>query len=235
MDPDAYPREHLRRQLADVGIARERHRMGDLVALLPARLSGRPYDDIDADAVAEVLVYLVSRGQLSVPSSGLVLQWGERVCHFYRSDEELSSLLVPYFRQGLQDAERCIWLVRGSSEKARHAIGALADSQYSPDQLEVDDAGDWADDDARWQREEKRALAQGYHGLRVCAEGLHLNGGTRGLRIKALGTYRAGSAAIDAILSAHHAALVRQQGCWQRIPATDTRAAQTIRGALAQT
>ena len=212
--------------------------MADLAALLPVRLSGKPYDKFDADMVAEALIYLVTRGLINVPSAelaGLAMQWGDRVCHFYRSDDELVALLVPYFRQGLQDAERCIWLVRGPSDKARQAIGALADSQYSPDQLEVDDAADWAEDDGRWKREESRALAQGYHGLRVCGEGMHFNGGTSGLRIKALGTYRAGSAELGEVLAAHHAALVRQQGCWQRIPTTDTRAAQAILGGLTAT
>lgn len=202
--------------------------MGDLVALLPARMSRRPYDDLDADMVAEVLIYLVSRRLINVPSAelaGLTMQWGERVCHFYRSDDELVTLLVPYFRQGLQDAERCIWLVRGPSDKARQAIAALADSQYSPDQLEVDDAGDWADDETRWKREEGRALAQGYHGLRVCGDGMHFNGGTHGLRIKALGTYRAGSVHVGDIAGAYHAALVKDQGCWQRIPTSALREA----------
>jgi hypothetical protein len=211
----------LRRQLADVGIARDRHRMRELTAMLPARMSRRPYDDLDADMVAEVLVYLVSRRLIEVPSAelaGLAMQWGERVCHFYRSDDDLATLLVPYFRQGLQDAERCVWLVRGSSEKARQAIAALGDSQYSPDQLEIDDAADWVDDEARWKREESRALAQGYHGLRVCGEGLHLNGGTEGLRIKALGTYRAGSVPVGDVARSYHAALVKQAGCWQRVP-----------------
>ena len=193
MNLDAFPKESLRRQLADLGVARDRHRMRDLVAMLPARMSGRPYDDLDADMVAEVLVYLVSRGLIDVPTAelaGLAMQWGERVCHFYRSEDDLAELVLPYFHRGLQDAERCVWLVRGSSGKARQAIAALGDRQFSPDQLEIEDAADWVDDAARWKREESRALAQGYHGLRVCAEGLHLNGGTEGLRIKALGTYR---------------------------------------------
>ena len=220
MKADTFPRESLRRQLVDVGIARERHAMRDLVAMLPVRLSGKPYDAFDADMVAEVLVYLVSRGLIAVPSAEiaeLALEWGDRVCHVYRSDDDLVGLVVPYFRRGLQDAERCIWLVRGPSDKARHAIAALADTQYSPDQIEVGHAEDWGEDDERWRREEGRALAQGYNGLRVCAEGLNLNGGTMGLRIKAVGTYRAGSAD-SAILRGYHAALVKRDGYWQRIP-----------------
>jgi len=228
---DSHPRESLRRQLAGVGIAQERHRLRDLLSMLPVRLNGKPYDQFDADTIAEALVYLVGRGLISVPSAELSLEWGDRVCHFYRRDEELAELLVPYFRQGLQDGERCIWLVCSASRKARHSIAALADSQYSPDQLEVGDVEDWGDD-ARWQREESRALSQGYNGLRVCGEELHLNGATQDLRIKALGTWRAGSRDISGILAAHRAALVRNQGCWQRIPTTDTQAAQAILQAL---
>jgi hypothetical protein len=240
LNPEDLPRESLRRQLVDVGIPRERHRMASLLEMLPVQLDGKSYDHFDADIVAEVLVYLVGKGLIAVPgpdAAQLNLRWGERVCHFYRSEDELLGLLLLYFRQGLQDGERCLWLAQdeGESAKARHAIAALADTQYSPDQLEVMDAEDWTSDVDVWTREEQRALVQGYNGVRVCGEELELDRATAVLRIKALCVYsaeRTERAAVPDIIRAHHAALVRNRECWQRIPTTDAKAAETILSAL---
>jgi len=53
LDLDAFPRDSLRRQLAALGIAPVRHRMAELITLLPVKLNGKPYEDFDADIVAE--------------------------------------------------------------------------------------------------------------------------------------------------------------------------------------
>lgn len=37
--------------------------------MLPARVDGQPYEDFDADSVAEVLIYLVSEGVLNLPTA----------------------------------------------------------------------------------------------------------------------------------------------------------------------
>ena len=240
MDPQALPRESLRRQLVAVGIERERHRMASLAAMLPVHLEGKPYQDFDVDIVAEVLVYLIGKGLIAVPRPELAqldLRWGDRVCHFYRSEDELLSLVLPYFRQGLADGERCVWITSHAapSPKARQAIAALADSQYSPDQLELMDADEWSHDVDGWTREESRALGQGYHGVRACGEALQLEERTAALRIKVLCTYsteRTDRAAVPAIIRSHHAALVKHQHYWQRIPTTDADAAATILSAL---
>jgi hypothetical protein len=199
--------------------------MAELVEMLPVKLNGKPYDDFDADMVAEVLVHLVGKGLIEVPASelaGLRVEWGERLCHFYRSEDELLGLLAPYFGQGLARGERCLWLVgaASASAKARQSIASLADRQGSPEQLEVIDTDEWTPDLDTWSREEERALAQGYSGLRICGEALGLNGETAGLRMKALSTYRAQGVArseIDGLIRAHHGALVKNGGCWQRV------------------
>lgn len=216
MDTASFPREELRSSLAALGIARERHSLGELIAMLPGRLDGRPYEDFDADSVAEVLVYLVTKGVLDVPSAelaGLQVEWGERLCHFYRSEDELIGLLAPYFRQGLAKGERCIWIAApGASHKARQEIASLGDSHGSPEQLEV------LDDRVSWRREEERTLAQGYSGLRVCGEALAVDGTPA--RMKALSTYRSDGLERDAIaglIRAHDGALVKVRGCWQRV------------------
>jgi hypothetical protein len=240
VDLEALPGEALRRQLAALGIPRERHCMSRLVEMLPITLNGKPYEDFDADIVAEVLVYLIGKGLIAVPGpeiANLNLRWGDRVCHFYRTEDDLVALLLPYFQQGLAEGERCIWLAQDeeASRKARQTIAALADTQYSPDQLEVADANDWGRDVEAWTRAEQRSLVEGYHGLRVSGEALDLDARTSSLRVKALCTYhaeRTDRAAVPTIIRSHHAALVKNGAYWQRVPTTDTAAAQTILSAL---
>ncbi|HYL89493.1 MAG TPA: MEDS domain-containing protein [Burkholderiales bacterium] len=210
MNPASFPSEGLRRQLEALGIARERHCLGDLIAMLPARLDGRPYEDFDADCVAEVIVYLVSKGVLdaaSLEAAGLHVEWGERLCHFYRHEDELLGLLGPFFRQGLARNERCLWLAGpATTDKARDEIGLLA---------EVLEEGDCA-----LPREERRAVAQGYNGLRVAGEALVLDVDMPPHRMKALATYRSGSlqpAQIVLLLRAHDGALVKRRGGWHRV------------------
>jgi hypothetical protein len=195
--------------------------MAALIEVLPVK----PYGDLDANAVAEVVVRLVGKGLIEVPATelaGLRLEWGERLCHFYRCEDELLGLLGPYFQQGLAQGERCLWLVgaASASPEARRSIASLADRQGSPEQLEVIDTDDWTPDLDIWNREEERALAQGYSGLRICGEALGLDGETASLRMKALSTYRAGDLArseMARVIGAHHAALVKNGGCWQRV------------------
>ena len=214
--------------------------MADLIEMLPVKLNGKPYDEFDADIVAEVLVYLVGKSLIEVPRgelAGLRVDWGERLCHFYRSDDELLGLLVPYFQQGLEQGERCMWLAStgSASPKARHSIASLADRQSSPEQLEVVDMDDWMPDLDTWPREEERALAQGYSGLRICGEALELDGEMEALRMKALSTYRAQRIArgdIAGIIRAHHAAFVKNGSCWQRVPTAGSTAAETILAGL---
>jgi hypothetical protein len=238
LDLEAFPREALRRQLVDLGIERSRHRMAELIEMLPVKLNGKPYDDFDADIVAEVLVHLVGKGLIEVPASelaGLRVEWGERLCHFYRSEDELLGLVAPYFQQGLAQGERCLWLAGlAASRKARQAIAMLADRQGSPDQLEVVD-DDWTPDLDTWSREEERALAQGYSGLRICGEALGLNGESAGLRMKALSTYRVeciARAELGGLIRAHQAAFVKNGSCWQRVPTADAAVAEEILAGL---
>lgn len=212
MLPDALPREPLRRQLAALGIARERHAMASLVEMLPVRVEG--YPGFDADSVAQVLVHLVGRGLIALPepeAKELAFRWGERIGYRYREEAELLALLLPYFRQGLAGGERCLWLMGDEpSAKARRMVAALADTPYSPDQLELLRAGEWENDLGAWTREEQRALSQGYAGLRICGEALELPEGTAALRIKALSTYGG-----DALPPAR-VVLVNDRGRWTR-------------------
>jgi hypothetical protein len=66
MNLQSLPRGALRRKLVALGIPASRHRMKDLMSLLPVKLDGKPYEDFDADMVAEVLVYLIGKNLISV-------------------------------------------------------------------------------------------------------------------------------------------------------------------------
>jgi hypothetical protein len=67
MNFEDLPHEGLRRQLVAIGVPPERHGVRELLRMLPAELDGRPFDEMSADAVAEVLLYLVGKKVLSVP------------------------------------------------------------------------------------------------------------------------------------------------------------------------
>jgi hypothetical protein len=148
-DPGAFPSEALRRKLAAIGIPPERHALGELRRLLP----GEP-SRLDVDSVAEVVIYLVGKRVLEIPAGRLLVPWGERRCAHYTSPQELVSVVLPWLRDGIAANERCIWL----------ASSPLA---IAEDGLELIDPADWGNS---WQREEQRTLAQGYAGLRVCAD-----------------------------------------------------------------
>jgi MEDS: MEthanogen/methylotroph, DcmR Sensory domain len=188
MNLAAIPSEALRRRLEALGIPRARHEREALLDLLP----GRPFDELDADTVAEMLLYLARRGlvELKSGSPALRVRWGECVRRSYGSRQELLALAVPYLCEGLQAFERCIWLPGGplTPREARQAIEASPDMQHSPDQLDIVAAEDWCPETADWLRAERRALDEGYPGLRICGDALRIEV-VPGMRIKALWTY----------------------------------------------
>lgn len=38
------------------------------------------------------------------------MDWGTHFCHFYQTKEDLTNILVPYFKAGLENNEFCIWI-----------------------------------------------------------------------------------------------------------------------------
>jgi two-component system, sensor histidine kinase PdtaS len=222
--------------LIRLGIPADRHGLGDLLAMLPVTAERSRLGD-DADAVAEVLIYLVRKNLIEIPSAieaGLNLQWGAHLCQIYRSQDELLELVVPFFRQGLRDHERCIWVVTPplTPKAARGALEpALPDFG---DQIAFQEHDDFRAPDA-WRQAEERALDQGYLGLRVAGDTRLLGAIAGGLRIKALCTYSAERFRIgdaEMLLPNHDAAYVKQRDCWARIPASGPRWAETILASL---
>jgi two-component system, sensor histidine kinase PdtaS len=182
--------------------------MRELLAMLPVPAEAEGFGN-DPDAVAEVLIYLVGKKLIDVPSMlevRLNLQWGTHACQIYRSREELLELVVPFFRQGLRDDEACAW------------IGREALRFPEVDQVSWHDPDDWRTEKDVWLQ---RALDQGYRGLRIAGDTRGL-GAIRGRRIKALCTYPVEHCDPGDVLSRHDAAYVKRDDGWARIAASPT-------------
>ena len=49
---------------------------------------------------------LRASGVASLPQ----VPWGEHLCQFYRTSQDLTDLMVPFFVEGLRNNERCVWV-----------------------------------------------------------------------------------------------------------------------------
>ena len=182
--------------------------MRELLALLPVPAEAARFGN-DPDAVAEVLIYLVGKKLIEIPSPlevRLNLQWGAHACQFYRSREEPLELVVLFFRQGLREDEACVW------------IGREPLNFPEADQVSCHDPDDWRGAQDVWLQ---RALNQGYRGLRIAGDTRGL-GAIGKLRIKALCTYSVEHCDPSEVLSKHDAAYVKRHDGWERIAASPT-------------
>jgi hypothetical protein len=107
--------------------------------------------------------------------------FGMHACHFFSNRDQLVAVLVPYVIAGLRGNERCLW-VTAPPLPAREAIRALRAAWDGTDDAVQAGALRFLDFDHRyasaaglkghdvvelWLEEEKRALAEGYNGLRI--------------------------------------------------------------------
>jgi hypothetical protein len=128
MSTSQYPNEALRKKLIVAGIPASEHDMESLVAQIPD-FSARAFQDMSADMLAELLLYFIAKGLVSLPVASdkalLDMPWGSHVCQFYNCKEDQLQMLVPYFKQGLERNEVCVWLVADLTvEEARNALEA---------------------------------------------------------------------------------------------------------------
>jgi two-component system, sensor histidine kinase PdtaS len=121
-----------------------------------------------------------ARAPSGLPFVGDLL-WGEHFCQFYETAEDLKDCLVPYFKAGLDNNEKCLWVASEPFGKmaaltALRAAVANADAAIARGQIEVIDHTEWylrqgavrPDDLPRtWLGRVDAALAEGYRGLRV--------------------------------------------------------------------
>lgn len=189
------PRESLRHKLAILGIPRETHQARTLAGMLPVCLDGAPLDQLDPDALAEALIYLIDKGIIRVPCrvEGLLdFGWGTHVCQFYRDQDELLEFLTAYFRQGLEGGEYCVWVAPdpAASDALQNRLArATPHFQRYESGMEYLAHEAWYLDASgalkpaeiilgNWVRKAGEALAAGYRGLR-CAAQLHVIDRTR--------------------------------------------------------
>lgn len=108
------------------------------------------------------------------------LPWGSHFCQFYATQEDMTDVVVPYFRAGLEAGELCVWI---TSELSPHAVLAelargvpgFADYQ-ARGQMQVFPHTDWylkgGSFDLRrtldmWRAKLDEGLSRGFTGLRV--------------------------------------------------------------------
>ena len=129
MNTAQYPNESLRRKLVVAGIPESEQTVPFLAAQMPD-LGAPLLQGLSADAMAELLLYLIAKGVVALPMTGdkalLDLPWGSHVCQFYSTKQDQLDMLVPYFKQGLERNEACAWLVGDLTiEEARNALAAV--------------------------------------------------------------------------------------------------------------
>jgi MEDS: MEthanogen/methylotroph, DcmR Sensory domain len=109
-----------------------------------------------------------------------LLQWGDHVCHFFRSATGLGEVLVPYFKAGLERGEFCIWVTSrpyGKDRAASEMRAAMSDfdRRIAAGQIQVFDLGEWyaklakmstAEQIRAWLSQTDEAIQSGYTGLR---------------------------------------------------------------------
>jgi hypothetical protein len=123
-----YPNELLRKKLVVAGIPESEHSMDSLAGKMPD-FAVKAVQGVSPDIVAELLLYLIAKGVVTLPVASdkalLDMPWGSHVCQFYDGKEDLLKMLVPYFKQGLERNEACVWLVGDLMiEEARNALAA---------------------------------------------------------------------------------------------------------------
>jgi hypothetical protein len=110
-----------------------------------------------------------------------VLRWGSHVGHLYQTGNDLRDVLVPYFKAGLENEERCLWVTGAafSADQARSALRAAMgdfDLREKLKQIDILDAGTWYSSNeavkscelfAALLQLEQDALREGYQGLRT--------------------------------------------------------------------
>lgn len=118
--------------------------------------------------------------ECGIPGIGEV-PFGIHMCHLYPRRQHLIDSLVPYFKAGLSNNERCFWITappltaHEAKAKLEKSTPDLA-SMIEKGQMRIIEAKVWhksiqgtnATDAVRhWLREEEKALADGYEGMRI--------------------------------------------------------------------
>src|SRR4030081_3386151 len=109
------------------------------------------------------------------------LRHGDHVCQFYHSAEDLSEVLIPYFKAGLERNESCLWVTsspygrdRALSE-LRTAVAGFV-QRAAARQIQISAHDEWYTKHGtlsttqliqNWLSQKNEALELGYAGLRI--------------------------------------------------------------------
>ena len=71
-----------------------------------------------------------------------LLQLGDHLCQFFATADELGEVLVPYFKEGLERNEACIWITSDSYDKERalsdmRSAAHSFEKRYAAGQLQI--------------------------------------------------------------------------------------------------
>lgn len=129
MTGSKYPNDSLRQKLVIAGIPESEHRVDLLAAKMPEDFEPQTLRGMNADMMAELLLYFLTKGIVTLPAASesalLDLPWGSHVCQFFNAKDDLLTMLVPYFKQGLERNEACVWMVGELSvAEAKEALAA---------------------------------------------------------------------------------------------------------------
>ena len=107
--------------------------------------------------------------------------WGTHFCQFYQTKEDLIDILVPYFKEGLENNEFCMWVTSEplSADEAENAMrNALpeVDRYFKNGQIEIIPYSDWYVKEGSfnsdrvlngWIDKLNNGLMKGFEGLRL--------------------------------------------------------------------
>jgi len=131
--------------------------------------------------------YQTSNRRLGISGISSV-PWGEHLCVFFNSKEELLKLVVPFMKAGLEDNEFCMWITGEpvNEDEAFNALEAVLPTthQYLANkQLEILSYRQWYlssgvfDEKVvitNWVSKARHAEAKGYDGIRIAGNPLWL-------------------------------------------------------------
>ena len=109
------------------------------------------------------------------------VSWGTHLCLFYQTKEDLTDILVPFFKAGLENNEFCMWVTSDplTVEDARAALSAAVpdlDTRFESHQMEIVPHTEWYLKGGYFDMERvfsdwigklDDALARGFEGLRA--------------------------------------------------------------------
>ncbi len=138
------------------------------------------------------------------------VRWGTHLCQFYRTEQDLIDVLVPYFEAGLEGNEFCMWVTAAplGVEDAKRSLGRAVenlDDYLEKGQIEILDYAQWYtrsgafEADAvlqGWVEKEADALKSGFEGLR-------LTGNTSWLDRKDWNAFSDYEAIVDRVIGEH--------------------------------